>query len=197
MAPLTRSDTTALEHILAVLLEQSATVTGSPIHSFRACFVPPALPLLPTLCLYSRLWGVEFTTKADGSDAGSKLNVIQIKKLRSLIDWFPKSLHLRLPAGLIDRRGLPCLQAFNRTIIRVLDLLWKRTTWTTNRSNTSSLLDRWRWFVLLHAHIIMRGYHIFYIGFSYAHIVESIRIFYIIGFSFFHLFYLGQDRTNS
>jgi hypothetical protein len=32
--------------------------------------------------------GVEFSIKDDGSDANSKLNVIQIKKLRSLINWF-------------------------------------------------------------------------------------------------------------
>jgi len=37
MAPLTRCDTTALEHILAVLLEQPVIVTGSAAPPFRAC----------------------------------------------------------------------------------------------------------------------------------------------------------------
>jgi hypothetical protein len=56
------------EHILAVLLEQSATVTGSPdtLPSVLA-FMPLALPLLPTLSILPILWSVEFTTKADGS----------------------------------------------------------------------------------------------------------------------------------
>jgi hypothetical protein len=90
MAPLTRSDTTGLEHILAVLLEQPVTVTGSPTPPFRACFIAAGVTtatdfvsVTPDIC-----GGVEFTTKDDGGNAGSKLNVMQIKKLRSLIDWF-------------------------------------------------------------------------------------------------------------
>ena len=88
MAPLTRSDTTALEHILAVLLEQPVTVTGSPVPPFRACFLAAGVSTATDfVSITPDAYGsVEFTTKADGSDAGSKLNIIQIKKLRSLID---------------------------------------------------------------------------------------------------------------
>jgi hypothetical protein len=90
MAPLTRSDATALEHILAVLLEQPVLVTGSAAPPFRACFLAAGVTTATDfVSITPDTYGsVEFSIEADGSDASSKLNVIQIKKIRSLIDWF-------------------------------------------------------------------------------------------------------------
>jgi hypothetical protein len=85
-----RSDAAALEHVLLVLLDQPVTVTDSAIPPFRACFLAAGVTnatdfvsVSPDAC-----GSVEFSINADGSDAHSKLNVIQIKKLHSLLDWF-------------------------------------------------------------------------------------------------------------
>jgi hypothetical protein len=85
-----RSDAAALEHVLLVLLDQPVTVTDSAIPPFRACFLAAGVTnatdfvsVSPDAC-----GSVEFSINSKGSDAHSKLNVIQIKKLHSLVDWF-------------------------------------------------------------------------------------------------------------
>jgi hypothetical protein len=91
MAPLLRSDANALEHILAVLLAESPIVAGSAILPFRACFLTTGATTTATdfVSLTPDTYGdVDFSIKPDSSEADSKLNVIQIKKLRSLVDWF-------------------------------------------------------------------------------------------------------------
>jgi hypothetical protein len=90
MAPLLRSDANALEHILAVLLAESPIVTGSAVPPFRACFLAAGVTTATDfVSLTPDTYGdVDFSTKPDGSEANSKLNVIQIKKLRSLVEWF-------------------------------------------------------------------------------------------------------------
>jgi hypothetical protein len=90
MAPMLRSDTTALQHILAVLLDQPTTVTGSAVPPFRACFLAAGVTNATNFVSITpdTYGGIDFSTGPDGSEADSKLNVIQIKKLRSLVDWF-------------------------------------------------------------------------------------------------------------
>jgi hypothetical protein len=85
-----RSDATALEHVLFVLLNQPVTAPGSDIPPFRACFLAAgATNATDFVSISPNTYGsVEFSTQPDGGDAHSKLNVIQIKKLRSLVDWF-------------------------------------------------------------------------------------------------------------
>jgi hypothetical protein len=89
-----RSDATALEHILVVLREQAVTVSGSPVPPFRACFlVAGCNNAIDFMSITPDMYGaIEFSTKSDGSDATQKLNIIQIKKLRSLIDWFTQGV---------------------------------------------------------------------------------------------------------
>ena len=87
----TRSDETALEHILGVLLEQppiSSTDTTIPI--FRACFTEAGVACASdfisiTPSAYGR---VLFSPLKNGTDKDTTLNVIQIKKLSSLVSWF-------------------------------------------------------------------------------------------------------------
>ena len=87
-----RSDATALEHLLGVLLEQPAAEKDSAIPPFRACFLAAGVTTATDFVSLApdAYRAVEFSTKAHGSDAHSKLNVIQIKKLRSLVDWFSR-----------------------------------------------------------------------------------------------------------
>jgi hypothetical protein len=90
MVALTRSHATALEHILAVLLEQPTLVTGSAVPPFRACFLSAGVTTATDFVSITpdTYGGVEFSTNSDGSNATSKLNIIQIKKLGSLVAWF-------------------------------------------------------------------------------------------------------------
>ena len=85
-----RSDATALEHLLGVLLEQPAVEKDSAIPPFRACFLAAGVTTATDfVSLAPDAYGaVEFSTQADGNDAHSKLNVMQITKLRSFVDWF-------------------------------------------------------------------------------------------------------------
>jgi hypothetical protein len=85
-----RSDAAALEHVLFVLLNQPVTAPGSDIPPFRACFLAAgATNATDFVSISPNAYGsVEFSTQPDGGDAHSKLNVIQIKKLHSLVDWF-------------------------------------------------------------------------------------------------------------
>jgi hypothetical protein len=87
MVALTRSHATALEHILAVLLEQPTLVTGSAVPPFRACFLSAGVTTATDFVSITpdTYGGVEFSTNSDGSNATSKLNIIQIKKLGSLV----------------------------------------------------------------------------------------------------------------
>jgi hypothetical protein len=84
------SDAAALEHVLLVLLDQPVAVADSTIPPFQACFLAAGVTNAADFVSVSpnTHGSVEFSINADGSDAHSKLNVIQIKKLRSLVDWF-------------------------------------------------------------------------------------------------------------
>ena len=87
----TRSDETALEHILAVLLEQppvDPAVTAIP--PLRACFNEAGVTCASDFISIapSTYAGVSFSIVKDGTDMDTKLNVIQVKKLSSLVSWF-------------------------------------------------------------------------------------------------------------
>jgi hypothetical protein len=87
----TRSDKTALEHILNVLLEQpTVSSTDTTIPSFRACFNEAGVDCASDFISItpSTYGGVSFSSLKDGTDKDNNLNVIQIKKLSSLVSWF-------------------------------------------------------------------------------------------------------------
>jgi hypothetical protein len=84
------SNAAALEHVLLILLDQPVAAPGSAIPPFRACFLAAGVANANDFVSVSpdAHGSVEFSISTDGSDAHFKLNVIQIKKLRSLVDWF-------------------------------------------------------------------------------------------------------------
>ena len=87
----TRSDETALEHILAVLLEQPPiSPSSSTIPFFRACFTEAGVACASDFITISpsAYGGVFFSPLKNGTDKDTTLNVIQIKKLSSLVSWF-------------------------------------------------------------------------------------------------------------
>jgi hypothetical protein len=91
MAPILRSDATALEHILSRLLEQpviAAADTTVPV--FRACFAEAGVSTATDFISISpNAYGaIPFSLIKEEGDKNTKLNVIQIKKLSSLISWF-------------------------------------------------------------------------------------------------------------
>jgi hypothetical protein len=90
MAASTCSDAAALEHVLLVLLNQPVVVADSATPPFRACFLAAGVTNATDFVSVSpdAHASVEFSIDADGSDANSKLNVIQIKKPCPLVDWF-------------------------------------------------------------------------------------------------------------
>jgi hypothetical protein len=104
MAPMLRSDTTALQHILAVLLDQPTTVTGSAVPPFRACFLAAGVTNATNFVSITpdTYGGIDFSTGPDGSEADSKLRMSsRSRSYVPLSTGFPKSLLLRLLAGLI------------------------------------------------------------------------------------------------
>jgi hypothetical protein len=87
----TRSDETALEHMLGVLLEQpTVSTTETKVPSFRACFIEAGVTCASDFISISPATykGVNFSTTKNGTDKDTVLNVIQIKKLGSLALWF-------------------------------------------------------------------------------------------------------------
>ena len=87
----TRSDETALEHILAVLLGQPPIdPSSSTIPPFRACFTESGVACASDFITISpsAYGGVFFSPLKNGTDKDTTLNVIQIKKLSSLVSWF-------------------------------------------------------------------------------------------------------------
>jgi hypothetical protein len=88
---ITRSDNTALEHILNVLLEQpTISSMDTTIPSFRACFNEAGVDCASDFISItpSTYGGVSFSSLKDGTDKDNNLNVVQIKKLSSLVSWF-------------------------------------------------------------------------------------------------------------
>jgi hypothetical protein len=91
MAQITRSDETALECMLAILLEQPPIAsTGSDLPKFRACFneagvtcASDFVSISPSSC-----GGMLFSSVNGGADKESTLNVMQIKKPSTLVSWF-------------------------------------------------------------------------------------------------------------
>jgi hypothetical protein len=92
MAPITRSDETALEHILAILLEQPpiASTDADLLPKFRACFNKAGVTCASDFISISpsSYGGILFSSTNGGRDKDSALNVIQIKKLSTLVSWF-------------------------------------------------------------------------------------------------------------
>jgi hypothetical protein len=91
MVVTTRSDATALEHILGVLLgEPAVTSNDTPIPKFRACFAEAGVTCASDfISIEPSVYGaIPFSTVKDGTDKDTTLNVIQIKKLSSLVSWF-------------------------------------------------------------------------------------------------------------
>jgi hypothetical protein len=84
-----RSDAAALEYILAILLEQPLPLESS-IPLFRACFLEAGVCIATDfVSLAPSAYGaVAFSPTHDGVDKTSCLNIIQIKKLSSLMAWF-------------------------------------------------------------------------------------------------------------
>ena len=88
MVPVTRSDAGALEHILSLLLEEAPS-TETAIPPFRACFDTAGVTNATDFLSMepSAFRAILFATSKDG-DANHQLNIIQIKKLSSLLSWF-------------------------------------------------------------------------------------------------------------
>jgi hypothetical protein len=65
-------------------------VTGTAVPPFRACFLVAGVATATDFVSITpdTYGGIDFSTGPAGSETDSKLNVIQIKKLRSLVDWF-------------------------------------------------------------------------------------------------------------
>ena len=90
MTPSLRSDGAALEHILAVILDQAAPSTYlNTIPPFRACFTESGVDsasdfITMTPAEYAT---VPFSTSPDGAK-DTHLNMVQTKKLSSLFSWF-------------------------------------------------------------------------------------------------------------
>jgi hypothetical protein len=91
MAPITRSDETALEHILAILLEQPPIAsTDTDLPKFRACFNEAGVTCASDFISVSTssYGGMLFSSTNGGADKDSALNVMQIKKGSTLVSWF-------------------------------------------------------------------------------------------------------------
>jgi hypothetical protein len=91
MASITRSDETALECILAILLEQPPIAsTDADLPKFRACVNEAGVTCTSDFIsiLPSSYGGMIFSSTNGGTDKDSALNVIQIKKLSTLVSWF-------------------------------------------------------------------------------------------------------------
>jgi hypothetical protein len=91
MAPITRSDETAMECILAILLEQPPIAsTDTDLPKFRACFNEAGVTCASDFISISpsSYGGILFSSTNGGTDKDSTLNVIQIKKLSTLVSWF-------------------------------------------------------------------------------------------------------------
>jgi hypothetical protein len=91
MALNARSDDTALEHSLAILLEQPPIAsTDTDLPKFRACFNEAGGTCASDFILISpsSCGGTLFSSTNDGADKDSALNVMQIKKLSALVSWF-------------------------------------------------------------------------------------------------------------
>jgi hypothetical protein len=89
MAPVTRSDINALEHILTVLLGEAVPTSTTAPTPFRACFATAGVTNASDFssidpAAYS---SILFTLKED-EPPYQTLNVIQVKKLGSLQSWF-------------------------------------------------------------------------------------------------------------
>jgi hypothetical protein len=91
MAPIARSDETALEYILAILLEQPPIAsTDTDLPKVRACFNEAGVTCASDFISISpSSYGrTLFSSTNGGTDKDSTLNVIQIKKLSALVSWF-------------------------------------------------------------------------------------------------------------
>jgi hypothetical protein len=87
----TCSDTTALEHILGVLLaEPTISPTDTVIPLFRACFTEAGVTCASDfISIDSFAYGaIPCSVVKNGTDKDTTLNVIQVKKLSSLVSWF-------------------------------------------------------------------------------------------------------------
>jgi hypothetical protein len=92
-----RSDGTALERVLAVLLAQpSITATDTDISIFRACFCEAGvdcasdfMSIAPFNCK-----AVCFSVIKDGTDKDATLDITQVKKLASFALWFRQIIAL-------------------------------------------------------------------------------------------------------
>ena len=87
----TRSDASALEHILGVLLEEPPIIaTDSVVPNFQACLKEAGVTCASDFLSIdpSAYAAVPFSVIKDGTDKDTNLNVIQIKKLSALVSWF-------------------------------------------------------------------------------------------------------------
>jgi hypothetical protein len=89
MPPITRSDATALEHILGVLLAQPPTSADGTIPPFCACLITAGvLNATDFISVEPTVYGSILFSTTTGGDEDQHLNAIQIKKLDSLFLWF-------------------------------------------------------------------------------------------------------------
>lgn len=96
----TCSDATALEHILGVVLEKPPIFsTGTYIPAFRASFTEAdVICTSDFISIDTSAYGaIPFSAIKNGMDKDTTLNVIQVKKLSSLISWFGQTTSC--PAG--------------------------------------------------------------------------------------------------
>jgi hypothetical protein len=91
MVVTTRSDTTALEHILGVLLEEpTVSPSDTYVPNFRACFNEAGVTCASDfISIEPSIYGdIPFSNVKRGTEKDTNLNVVQTKKLSSLVSWF-------------------------------------------------------------------------------------------------------------
>jgi hypothetical protein len=90
-APITHSDALALENILFVLLDQPviSTTTDTSIPIFRACLKEVGVTNASNfISINASAYGaIPFRTNSNSDNKDTTLNIIQVKKLSSLITW--------------------------------------------------------------------------------------------------------------
>jgi hypothetical protein len=91
-APITRSDASALEHILFILLDQPVinTTTDTSIPIFRACLTEAGVTNASDfISINASAYGaIPFRINPNSDNKDTTLNIIQVKKLSSLNTWF-------------------------------------------------------------------------------------------------------------
>jgi len=89
MVPVTRSDVNALEHILTILLGEAVPFAASEdLTPFRSCFTTAGVTNASDfVSIDPSAYGAILFPTTKGGTPDKQLNVIQVKKLVSLLSW--------------------------------------------------------------------------------------------------------------